>query len=288
LYRRHFTRFVLLALLAQLPLALFQLASYRWSDQSILTIQQLAYQIDTLRPTRAFGQIPQAILTLYVVSVLIAMLYSLGQAAITRAVILLREGHTPTPRNAYRLGGLRLLRLLLVQLPLALLTFSLAFPLLVSGVIILTLGLRAASLSGTAIGLVLILTGPASVLLGSVLIGLFVARLFLTTPILVLEDTSILAGLRRSWHLTAGAFWRSLGISLLTNLIYGLAVYLPSAAALYLFQTAWLTIIVRYLAITLALPITGIAAALYYTERCMQREGSDLHLRIAQLTKVVL
>ena len=286
LYRRHFTRFVLLALLVQLPLALFQLASYRWSDQGILTIQQLANQIDTLRPTRAIDQIPQAILTLYVVSVVIAMLYSLGQAAITRAVILLDEGHIPTPRNTYRLGGLRLVRLLLVQLPLALLTFSLAFPLLMSGLILLvTLGLPAASRSGTAVGVILMLSGLASVLLGSVLIGLLVARLFLTIPILVQEDTSIVMSLRRSWHLTAGAFWRSLGISLLTNMIYGLAVYLPSAAALYLFHTALLTIIIRYSAITLVLPITGIAATLYYTDRCMQRDGSDLRTRIAQLTR---
>jgi hypothetical protein len=287
LYRRHFARFVLLAMLAQLPLALFQLASYRWSDESVLTIQQLVNRMDTLPPTRAFGQIPQAILTLYIVSTVIAMLYSLGQGAITRAVILLREGHTPTLRSAYRLDGLRLVRLLVVQLPLSLLTFSLAFPLLASGmVIMLTLGLHATSVSGTAGGVILIVAGLASVLLGPALIGLLVARLFLTIPILVLEDISILGSLRRSWRLTAGAFWRSLGISLLTNLIYGLAVYLPSAAILYLFHTAWLTIFVRYMAITLTLPIMGIATTLYYTDRCIHREGLDLGVRIAQLRQL--
>lgn len=55
------------------------------------------------------------------------------------------------------------------------------------------------------------------------LVGLFFAiRLHLVIPAMVIEDIGIFAALRRSWGLTRGYFWRTLGIVVLFALILGI------------------------------------------------------------------
>lgn len=50
----------------------------------------------------------------------------------------------------------------------------------------------------------------------------FLIRWQLVIPAMVIEDIGILAALRRSWKLTRGYFWRTLGIVLLFSLILGI------------------------------------------------------------------
>ncbi|GAA4474308.1 hypothetical protein GCM10023190_07980 [Enteractinococcus fodinae] len=49
-----------------------------------------------------------------------------------------------------------------------------------------------------------------------------VIRWYLVIPTMIIEDVSIFAALRRSWRLTRGHFWRTLGIVLLFALILGI------------------------------------------------------------------
>jgi hypothetical protein len=51
-------------------------------------------------------------------------------------------------------------------------------------------------------------------------------KISLAAPAIVLEDHGVFAGLRRSFALTRGAFWRILGITLLAGLLAGVAAYL--------------------------------------------------------------
>ena len=51
----------------------------------------------------------------------------------------------------------------------------------------------------------------------------FTTKISLAAPAIVLEGHHVLAGLRRSFELTKGAFWRILGITLLAGLLAGIA-----------------------------------------------------------------
>lgn len=53
-------------------------------------------------------------------------------------------------------------------------------------------------------------------------------RLALATPALVLEDLGVIRSLRRSWSLTSGLFWRTLGILTVSSLLIGIVQYILS------------------------------------------------------------
>jgi hypothetical protein len=55
-------------------------------------------------------------------------------------------------------------------------------------------------------------------------------RVSLATPALVLEDLRVPAALRRSWALTAGLFWRTLGILAASSVLIGIVQYVLSVA----------------------------------------------------------
>ena len=69
--------------------------------------------------------------------------------------------------------------------------------------------------------------GTVALLLAALWLGV---RLSLATPALVLEDLGVVASLRRSWGLTAGLFWRTLGILLASNLLIGVVQYVLATA----------------------------------------------------------
>ena len=73
-----------------------------------------------------------------------------------------------------------------------------------------------AGVAATVAGVLLAIFAPLVVAL------FFVIRWYLVIPTMVIEDVSIFAALRRSWRLTRGHFWRTLGIALLFALILGI------------------------------------------------------------------
>lgn len=68
------------------------------------------------------------------------------------------------------------------------------------------------------------------VFLGALVIGFlvvafgtyFMIRWLLVGPAIVIENIGVFAGLRRSWRLTRGHFWRTLGITLLMGVIFSI------------------------------------------------------------------
>lgn len=69
--------------------------------------------------------------------------------------------------------------------------------------------------------------GTVALLLAALWLGV---RLSLAPPALVLEDLGVVASLRRSWALTTGLFWRTLGILLASNLLIGVVQYVLATA----------------------------------------------------------
>ena len=116
-------------------------------------------------------------------------------------------------------------------------------------------------------------------------------RWLLTIPGIILENQGATDGLRRSWNLTDGVFWRVLGVSILTGLLtffvaqlpgvavtYGLAFFFPEAAI-----GPYIEIVMTGLSLILALPLSmGVIVLLYYDLR-VRREGYDLELQAQEL-----
>lgn len=139
--------------------------------------------------------------------------------------------------------------------------------------------------------LLLILTAP-----GALVITLAGAtRVLLGTPIVVAETCGPIAALHRSWELTRGAFWRTLGIVLLayliTSVISGvLAVPFAIIGSIFLVGQvsdpesglAWgyfaFNAVGNILAATVSYPfMAGVIALLYYDQR-FRKEGLDVEL----------
>jgi len=74
----------------------------------------------------------------------------------------------------------------------------------------------------SGVGVVATLLGFFVAFVAPMLAGLYFAmRWYLVIPAMIIEDIGVFAALRRSWFLTRGYFWRTLGIVLLFALIFG-------------------------------------------------------------------
>jgi hypothetical protein len=144
--------------------------------------------------------------------------------------------------------------------------------------------------------LVIVLIGLLGFLLAmAAATWIFVSYAF-ATPAVVLEGTGVFQALARSYRLVHGAWWRTLGLLLLAQLIAGLiggAVQTPFTIGSFAVGFAagddlsgWM--LAAYLALgaiggiiagTLTYPFTAGVTTLLYVDRRMRREGLDLELR---------
>lgn len=176
-----------------------------------------------------------------------------------------------------------------------------------------TLLLTVALLIGVAViaGIVVLFVGVGGVagIVAGVLVGLFgglllaAASAFVYTKtsvvpsLIVLEKLGVRASVRRSWSLTRGYFWRTLGILLLVGLIvqvisqivttpvsllFGLGTMLVDPSGALAEQSSILSVVVSLI---IANPVAAVAAvvqsaaiALIYLDLRMRKEGLDLEL----------
>ncbi|PRY68942.1 hypothetical protein B0I08_103147 [Glaciihabitans tibetensis] len=179
------------------------------------------------------------------------------------------------------------------------------YSVLVGVVLILVIGVVVAiivalALSGTTAGVVsAVLLGIGAVLAGIVL-GFWIAtRLSLVPSVLLIERLRLFPAIRRSWSLTTGYFWRTLGIQLLVNVIVTTAtqiIILPISFFLVFYATVTnptgdvealdniflLTTIITTVASALIGSVTAIivsaTSALIYIDLRIRKEGLDLEL----------
>ncbi|HVL60792.1 MAG TPA: glycerophosphoryl diester phosphodiesterase membrane domain-containing protein, partial [Microbacterium sp.] len=148
---------------------------------------------------------------------------------------------------------------------------------------------------------------PAAVGLGVLVVLAFIpltlwlsTKLFLVPSAIILERATIRIAIGRSWRLTRGRFWSTLGIIVLLNLVFsGIAqvISLPFSflstglttviaptgdtnvtAIITLLASALLTQAVVLLVQSVALVVQSTAAALVYIDCRMRHEGLDLDL----------
>jgi hypothetical protein len=129
---------------------------------------------------------------------------------------------------------------------------------------------------------------------------LFVTRLSLTLPAVVLERVPARMAMRRSWRISQGSFWRLFGIQLLTFIVVAVAadvlsipffvgeVLLGGSGGSFLTVSASTSILVLIVSIvgsvitaTITRPFSAGVSVLLYADLRMRREGLDLLLRDA-------
>lgn len=130
-------------------------------------------------------------------------------------------------------------------------------------------------------------------LLGGVplLVWLWVKVVFLATPTLMLEPVGIFGAFGRNWRLTAGQFWRILGIGLLTVLITSVASNILSTPFVLIAQFGGLLVPDYYflvytlgvavgsvLANAFVAPFTAAVTSLQYLDQRMRKEAYDVEL----------
>jgi hypothetical protein len=164
---------------------------------------------------------------------------------------------------------------------------------------------------GVIAGIVVLLVSVGSVagIVAGVLVGLVgglflaAASAFLYTKtsavpsLIVLEELGVRASVRRSWSLTRGYFWRTLGVLLLVGLIVqvisqivttpvslllGLGTMVVDPSGAFAEESSILSVVVSLI---IAIPVAAVAAvvqsaaiALIYLDLRMRKEGLDLEL----------
>ncbi|MCX5213732.1 hypothetical protein OG689_31440 [Kitasatospora sp. NBC_00240] len=167
---------------------------------------------------------------------------------------------------------------------------------------LLLVGLLPAAIAGLAGAgpFSLLLLPVAAIALGA---GMYAqVRLVLQMPVLILEDVRPTAALRRAWRLNEGAWWRSLGIPYLVNLIGSAAAQILMAPFFFLgfvlmfalggtgADGAWEPSAGSMIGLSASLiagllvagvvgaPLTPVTNALLYVDRRIRRESLDVAL----------
>jgi hypothetical protein len=129
-------------------------------------------------------------------------------------------------------------------------------------------------------------------LFGAVPLSIYLGiKAALTTPAVALESTAAgpigpLTGLRRSWTLVSGAWWRTLGILVLAGIIAGALSQVVTIPLSVLLSAAPFDASAAIIASTVAagvgqavsLPISGLIVALVYVDRRIRTEHLDAAL----------
>ena len=106
------------------------------------------------------------------------------------------------------------------------------------------------------------------------------------TPAVVLEEEGAVDGLRRSWHLTEGHFWRVFGTSVLAGVLTLILAQLPAEVVTYAISStaslelaAILSTVVSQLSLVITMPFSLAVTTLLYYDLRVRKEGYDLELQ---------
>jgi hypothetical protein len=140
--------------------------------------------------------------------------------------------------------------------------------------------------SNTGVGAAVIF-GLAGLLAALATIFWLMTRTLFAPAALVLEGQGVIDSIKRSWQLTRGRFWRTLGIYLLVSLLAGMiagfvAVPISTvvlfASGVSLTGAAVATVLSTILAGVLTTPFVAAAMSLLYLDARIRSEGLDLAL----------
>lgn len=297
LYRSHFFTFVGIVALIYVPLTILQGAS-----QFLLGMRALGNFMSYIERA-PFGDtsLPIGDLIAYAaISVVVGLLQGMGiniiSGALANAISKIYLGQTPSILEAYRLGGQRIISLMLLSILAALVTLLVVAPFVGIFVLFLsTLGVRPGEDPNVGLILLAMFAFLGGIIVIIILGCYVVVRLLLVTQVIVLEDTGLFGALRRSWNLVKGAFWRVLGVLVLMSVlaqIIQIVVSLPfsmlssainamSQDPTTIVRNSIISSLISQLGLIIILPLSLSVYTLLYYDLRIRKEGFDMEL-IAQ------
>lgn len=260
----------------------------QWYVQGLIAAELLgtadALGEDVVLTTTLAAEFAEALTSTPVLFVVTAILTGLLIVAVSRATLGQRVG----PAEVWQKVRPRAL---------ALVGFSILMTVVTLAALALVVALVVAAVSNGAaefavlLGLLLLLAWFVT----AVVVGV---RLLLVPAVLVLEGQRLGAALSRSWQLTRGSFWRTLGVYVVVSIIVGVvtgAVTLPGQVlSLLAFPDALGTdpgpLLVNALTLAVSQTVTmgfsAAAVALVYIDQRMRKEGLDIQLQRAAAEQV--
>ncbi|WP_223735199.1 DUF7544 domain-containing protein, partial [Streptomyces purpurogeneiscleroticus] len=255
---------------------------FRGTDNMTLGTDPNADVEEVMR--EAGGQLAASGITWFIAMLGTVIVTALITIVVSRAVL----GRSVSTGEAWRDSRRQLPRLFGLLLLLPLLIAAVITVGLVPGVLVAVLGSAPAGVALAVLG------GLAGLVVG---VWLWI-RYCLAAPALMLEKQGVITSMRRSAKLVRGAWWRVLGIQLLTVLIVMIVefiVQIPATIIAFLLGgegvTSWMTgnaatswtflIVVGIGAVissTVTFPISAGVTALLYMDQRIRREALDLEL----------
>jgi hypothetical protein len=281
LYRRNFVLLVSIAAVVQLPFAILQLIVYRAFDIGgrLGAVQDIGTTINnqngTLTPeqsTQLVGDVGAfAAYVGVVVLVQYLIVYPLSLAATTYAVSRRYLDEPATVGESYRAAFTKWRSLVAMILLLGLVVLA--------SVAAVFVGFLSGAAAVAAV-LVIAAFGCAIVVLVRSTVG---------AQAIVIEGVSGRGGLRRSWALTRGFFWRIVGILLLLGLLQAIVGTVFTLPLLALTSSASLDVrqmvsqAVSAVSAIFVAPVSLVTLTLLYYDLRIRREGFDIEMLTASL-----
>ena len=282
LYRRNFVLLVAIAAVVQVPFAFLSLIAFGLADVSgrLSSLQTLTRSVQNqgniLTPDQSsllyqdIGAIVAYFAGIFIVQYLVV--FPLSQAATTSAVSARYLDQETSVRASYGAALARWRSLIAMVMWLVL---------LVGGPVVLAVVFAVATGSTALLALFLVAF--------LVFYLIVLVRATVAPAAIVLEKLSGWQGIRRSFLLTSGSWWRIFGIRLLLAIIQGIAGYaiiLPvtalSSATSIGTQQAIGQVAQAIVAVFIA-PITLVTLTLLYYDLRIRREGFDIEMLAASL-----
>ncbi|MDU0349550.1 glycerophosphoryl diester phosphodiesterase membrane domain-containing protein [Actinomyces sp. MRS3W] len=226
-------------------------------------------------------------LTAGVTALATALLTGLLIVTVSRSVL----GRIATPAEVWERTKSRIWALIGQTLIIGLIGFA-GIMIAIVGMVLLMMGMLSAVDDNSGANLALFALLGFLLMIASVVVGaFFTVRLSVSGAALILENVGVWEGIRRSWNLTRGSFWRILGTLLLAGLITGAvsvvlaipvgfisgigAAFALGAAALITAVSTFLGSVVN----AVIMPFSAAVTALIYIDLRMRQEGLDVELR---------
>ncbi len=298
LYRNNFLNFVAIAALVMVPYTLLNFVVQLPFQSQLARLQNPANPIDPFAGQSPvaffsgllFGVVGSLLLNLVYLVVFQPILEGALAYAIARRYLVqptgIGDSFGAALRRALPLIGARLIPTLL-GFVVGVLLFGLIF-----GVTFLLVSQLVGSNGGGTIAALGILFSFGLFVLALIAIIYFAVRLLFTSQAVMVEDHGAIAAIRRSWRLTQGYFWRTLGILAVVVLIVMLISAIPASVitlpvTLLLQDRPELALLINTVVSTilnvLVLPFSMIAYTLIYFDLRVRKEGFDLEQQAGAL-----
>jgi hypothetical protein len=298
LYRNNFLDFVAIAALVMVPYTLLNFVVQLPFQSQLARLQNPANQIDpfagqsplTFFSGLMFGVVGSILLSLLYVVVFQPILEGALAYAIARRYLDqptgIGDSFGSALRRALSLIGARLIPTLL-GFAVGAVIFGVVF-----GITFLLVSRLDGSDGGGAIAAFGILFGFGLLVLAMIAVAYFVVRLLFTSQAVMVEGRGTIEAIRRSWRLTQGYFWRTLGLLAVVALIVFFISAVPAGiitfpVTLLLRDQPELQLMINTIVSTilnvLALPFSMVAYTLIYFDLRVRKEGFDLEQQAGAL-----